>query len=284
MQHISRLCKDPEYFRLMVALFTKAMLRVRFPVSLPDGKVKIANNTQVSTYVARLLKAMEGNTDSRVYSIMQAFCHSLKPRIEPRDVAKRINERVMTVNHILRSIKYTVPPNAAILDVGCNDGSIARAIGDYYGTADVSGVDLLPDDKPYPIKYKRADGDTYPFPDESFDIITAFVTLHHVKCRGHIESIKRMLKPDGVLIIREHDCRDVNTAAYLEVVHGVNETILENKSPEAFHTDHYAAYTTREETDAMFKELTPVFYSTYQVANNPQRLYHAAYVKNKPAV
>jgi SAM-dependent methyltransferase len=250
-----------------------------YPQNIADGKVKITSNVGISAYVAKLLRAMEGETDSRVYATMQSFCKSLKQRNEPRDAVKRVNERVMTINHVLRSIKYAVPPNSSILDVGCADGNIVRAIGNFYGAGRVCGVDLMPTIQNDSIEYRQALETTYPFADESFDIITAFVTLHHIKLPGHISSIKRMLRHGGVLIIREHDCRDADTAAYLEVVHGVSETILEGKTPEKFYCDHYARYAKREDIDVMFRDLSPVFYSTYQVANNPQQLYHAAYVK-----
>ncbi|CAF5113636.1 unnamed protein product, partial [Rotaria sp. Silwood1] len=58
--------------------------------------------------------------------------------------------------------------------------------------------------------------------DNQVDLITCFVTLHHVP---HLEPILaefvRILRSGGYLIIREHDCKKVHslTAKYLNFVH-----------------------------------------------------------------
>jgi SAM-dependent methyltransferase len=58
--------------------------------------------------------------------------------------------------------------------------------------------------------------------DNRVDLITCFVTLHHVP---HLDLILsefvRILRPGGYLIIREHDCKNSHTitAKYLNFVH-----------------------------------------------------------------
>ncbi|CAF3640011.1 unnamed protein product [Rotaria sp. Silwood1] len=81
----------------------------------------------------------------------------------------------------------------AYFDMICRDGSTTAEIGEYLNLT-----------------------------DNQVDLITCFVTLHHVP---HLEPILaefvRILRSGGYLIIREHDCKKVHslTAKYLNFVH-----------------------------------------------------------------
>lgn len=57
-----------------------------------------------------------------------------------------------------------------------------------------------------------------------FDLVTAHVVFHHIKDYNvDLAALNRALKPNGLLIIREHDVTNDNTAKYINFVHLVVE-------------------------------------------------------------
>ena len=58
--------------------------------------------------------------------------------------------------------------------------------------------------------------------DNRVDLVTCFVTLHHVlQPKLIIRELARVLRPNGYLIVREHDCKNERSlmAKYLNFVH-----------------------------------------------------------------
>ena len=95
----------------------------------------------------------------------------------------------------------------SILDIGCNDG---------YGTTilartarQVTGVDVSPRAikaaKARPdageVDFRLIDGASLPFPDSSFDLVTAFQVIEHVDdVRPFLDEIRRVTAPDGTVL------------------------------------------------------------------------------------
>lgn len=99
------------------------------------------------------------------------------------------------------------------LDIGCFDGCITKCIGEYFNLENnnIHGIDIKKY-KEYEFKFnefKFNESDEYvlPYDDNSFDLITCFMVLHHIpsdKLQNIIDEIYRVLKTDGVVILREH--------------------------------------------------------------------------------
>jgi SAM-dependent methyltransferase len=66
----------------------------------------------------------------------------------------------------------------SILDVGCGDGTVARAVADRVGAARVAGVDVQVRPE-VAIEVVAYDGRTLPFPDGAFDVVMLSDVLHH---------------------------------------------------------------------------------------------------------
>ena len=61
-------------------------------------------------------------------------------------------------------------------------------------------------------------------PDESVDLVTCLIGLHHVRpemLTGFIDSIRRILRPGGWFILRDHDVNTDDMAAFVSLVHTV---------------------------------------------------------------
>ncbi len=81
-----------------------------------------------------------------------------------------------------------------------------------------------------PLDYKPISPDV--IPDESIDVITCFIGLHHCPVESiqpFMRSIHRVLRKDGKFILRDHDAPDQKMATFCSLVHtvfnlGLNES------------------------------------------------------------
>jgi|SRR5579871_5878262 len=84
--------------------------------------------------------------------------------------------RVMRLSAVLAQV---LPPDAvSILDVGCGDGQISRAIADARPASSLQGIDVLVRPQTA-IPVQVFDGSQFPFYDESFDYVMMVDVLHH---------------------------------------------------------------------------------------------------------
>ncbi len=71
-----------------------------------------------------------------------------------------------------------VPPNSALLDIGCGDGTIASLVGTLAGTSQIAGLEIA--ERPScRIPCSVFDGTHIPFPESSFDVCMFVDVLHH---------------------------------------------------------------------------------------------------------
>ena len=77
-----------------------------------------------------------------------------------------------------RALASQVGDVESLLDVGCGDGNIARAVGKAVGAQRVEGIDVVPRPAPL-IPVQMYDGLRIPHADRSFDAVTVVDVLHH---------------------------------------------------------------------------------------------------------
>lgn len=97
----------------------------------------------------------------------------------------------------------------SILDLGCGNGHVLNGLiknlniksNDSYG---IDVVDYLDNANFNYIKY--SENDTIPLLDNSIDLVTCLMVLHHTDNPQHyVKEIYRVLKPKGQFIVRESD-------------------------------------------------------------------------------
>jgi ubiquinone/menaquinone biosynthesis C-methylase UbiE len=105
------------------------------------------------------------------------------------------------------------------LDIGCGEGHNTRLLG--RRGACMTAIDIAEtfvrharaeeDQEPLGIEYRVASGLNLPFPDESFDFATAFMSLMDMPDHGRaLAEARRVLKPGGLLQFSiTHPCLDM---------------------------------------------------------------------------
>jgi ubiquinone/menaquinone biosynthesis C-methylase UbiE len=102
--------------------------------------------------------------------------------------------------------------NRGLLDIGCGDGKLAVELA--RRGANVTAVDASApmlaaartraSEEGMEIRFSRATADHLPFPDESFDVVTAVTVLCFVSDAGPVfREIARVLRPGGKLVMGE---------------------------------------------------------------------------------
>lgn len=110
------------------------------------------------------------------------------------------------------------------LDIGCSSGNTTHYMGEYLDIQDIYGIDVI--DTKYVnknIKYINVSDQEktrIPYSNNYFDLITCNMVLHHIKdIDEYIEEIYRVLKPKGILYIKEHDCWDSIDVMLVDLEH-----------------------------------------------------------------
>jgi len=140
---------------------------------------------------------------------------------------------------VLKKLKHLGlhPKETSILDVGCGAGFLANPLaGEGY---QVTGIDMSEDslsvarrfDSTKSVNYMHADAYSLPFPDHSFDVVTAMDFLEHVEDPASvIKELSRVLKPGGIFIFHTFNR---NFLAYLVIIKLV-EWLVKN-TPKNMH-------------------------------------------------
>jgi ubiquinone/menaquinone biosynthesis C-methylase UbiE len=119
-----------------------------------------------------------------------------------------------------------VPPAATCLEVGCGNGDFARRFIEAYRPARYVATDIDPlqiaaadasvrrrsaAGPPTSLELRTADVLGLPFGDATFDLVFAFLSIHHASPTHHdfsrvpqaLGEIDRTLRPDGRLVYQE---------------------------------------------------------------------------------
>lgn len=123
----------------------------------------------------------------------------------------RLTDRVQHLVNTLRAVtNYHVN---AFLDIGCGNAEITDEIATVYKIPNVYGADVYPIEPGRPAGklthtfiYYQVVNNHIPLPDHSMDLITCFMSVHHFEeFQLMMQEICRLLKPNGLLFLREHD-------------------------------------------------------------------------------
>jgi ubiquinone/menaquinone biosynthesis C-methylase UbiE len=136
-----------------------------------------------------------------------------------------INQNIQTNN-----IKY--------LDIGCGSGKKTILFSKYlnlnkenvYGTDIKTWGPYQKNKTKLPFKFKYIENNKLNYSDNSFDIITCILTLHHVeKLDFFIKEIYRILKNKGILILIEHCVNTDNDRIIINIQHTLYSALYDKQ-------------------------------------------------------
>lgn len=181
------------------------------------------------SYRNNLIQLLAKFTNSLPKETIKKMYHMIKNKTPDKQIIDYISQHRTTKEKAMSSSKRAIK-NANIwiaflktlgeiplvhkyLDIGANDGLITVEFGNRLGLLkeNIYGIDVhaftLQQIKPIDgFVFQYYDGCHVPFDNDSFDLITCSMVLHHVKCFDDLlKEIKRILKPNGLLLIKEHN-------------------------------------------------------------------------------
>lgn len=97
-------------------------------------------------------------------------------------------------------------PCRRALDVGCGEGTLARALraraDEVVGLdRDAASIALAREQGPGDVDYVLGDLRTHPLEPASFDLVTAVASLHHMDAADALHRMADLLRPGGVLAV-----------------------------------------------------------------------------------
>jgi len=150
------------------------------------------------------------------------------------------------------------------LDIGSSDGSITAAVAKYLNIpkSRSDAVDLLPEDSMVnpDYTYHRTDGESLPFDDNSYNLITMFMSAHHfANVDKMFSEIQRVAKPGAVIILREHGHASRSDKIYYNIMHAYYECVSGNESSpkefvDSYDAGTYAYYRTPKQWDTLISK------------------------------
>jgi ubiquinone/menaquinone biosynthesis C-methylase UbiE len=170
--------------------------------------------------------------------------------------------------------------NPQYLDIGCGSGLITATIAELLGAKEYYGIDISYVENPpagLKLTVYSTDAAKLPYEDNSFDVITAIMSLHHIKNLPQIATeIMRILRPGGILYIKEHDCWTSIDAMLVDIEHAMYTEVLPDYGYAYYYKNYYG-------WDRLFTGLKYLhgdyYYTTMNNDMKPTRATYSVYKK-----
>jgi ubiquinone/menaquinone biosynthesis C-methylase UbiE len=205
----------------------------------------------------------------------------------PKSSRDRGKKRADDVTKMLDALGIKIDPGCNYLDIGAGDGVITKSIASALNTDSehTYGVDIEHwsgkenNSDTFQFEYVNGDDFTTRYIDNTFDVVTVFQTLHHIKDQHAVlREMHRITQPGGVVILREHNAKTENDVALCHLEHLIYGILADGLDTCSFTKEYYGDYKSNEQWTAMmetygFALLHREFYT------NPSKYYYAIYTR-----
>jgi len=281
-------------------LFYKLYKNKKYKNSLHQIILYIAKTTDTNyDTIINIIK--KNKTDSTIYNNLHHQYWS-KYSTDSSNTNNYITNRAIKNANKIKSI---IPKNINLynrdvfVDIGCGDGSITSELAKIYKFKKTIGVDVenwfdTYTNKDTNIEMVITDGKTINIKDNSVDVILCNHVLHHIEhIDAMLDEIARIIKKDGLLIIKEHNCYYKELSYVIDIYHALYELVFRKKQNNKFIDNYYSNYLSDKELYAKLKKrnfeiinyvydggLLANYYGIYALSS---RLTSARSIKNPPS-
>lgn len=238
----------------------------------------------------RLKEIFKLPTDIDIYKELRKY----RKEINPEKKIKRNEKRGF---EITKYIKSTISKNIDMniychLDYGGNDGSVASEIAKKMSlkkenifSADIEKwLGNVKKNQFENISYTLLnENQSLPYNNNSFDSISCLQVFHHIEFLNfYLKELFRILKPGGILIIREHDCLNSSNQILIDIEHVIHEYVVPDTPNDKIFDTYYAFYKSYKELNSILEKNGFVYVKSnynFDEIINPTRYYYSIYKK-----
>jgi ubiquinone/menaquinone biosynthesis C-methylase UbiE len=196
--------------------------------------------------------------------------NSIQGMKKDEDIYKKLHELYWSSNHKEPDKKkraknnaytiYKISPKeislfhrSKFVDIGCGDGSITKELAKLFKFGESICVDVENWFNTYKNKNKNigliiTNGNRINIESNSVDVILCNHVLHHMMhLDDMLREVVRILKKDGVLIVKEHNCTTRDLSYLIDIYHALFELVYKKVQNPKFIPEYYAEYFSERE-------------------------------------
>jgi SAM-dependent methyltransferase len=276
----------------------------------PESKEKEVFQKRIEIIVKKIIKnsTLEKSTENLLvhnceFDTFQKiqYLNNLIPR--SIDSKKKTDDRSFIANKLSDYIHSIFPDSIKIADIGGGNGNVLKKIAinlDLPRENLYSVEQIFPWSEPYAftnhefLQYIFWDNKTIPdIKADSIDVVLIMVSLHHMNnntINVLFKNLQKIMKPDSILIIKEHDCKTPQDKYVIDWEHHLYHIMETNKQSDSEISNYLNYYIDNFKTKKQFDKLilkygyTPIqelnrLFDSSKDYKNPTNLYWKIYRK-----
>lgn len=246
---------------------------------------------RIVKYIVKRLESGHGAAERNVDSLMTTMLNNSQPDdaiysavfdlVSKLTVSEESSRAIDRSTSIKAIVELAQCHGGTYVDIGAADGTITQMVSKVIEAVTTIATDIIPPpaDVVTDLDYRQIVEGKFPIPDKYVDVATAFVVLHHVNdIPLFLREVKRILKPGGVFIIREHNIERITSRVFIDIIHAVSHIIHRQENIADFYKNYFSFCRSAAEWDNIFakygfKKICCIHYNV----ENPQLLYYTAY-------